>query len=442
MDYHSAGNPPAITQNNITLLILILIALLCFSALFSAAEVAFFSLNSRDLNILRARQNRNARTAGMLLEKPGLLQACLIMVGCLLNISFILIANFLAGQMLPFRATLIGSLAVRILLITSALLLFAQVLPRIYATRNSLRTALFTAPMLKACRDFLGPLVNLYDNMSRYIEEKFSPADGEGMSFRQIDEAITSTVNESATEEERNILKGIVEFGNITVKQIMRGRLDVSGIRESSSLQELVTQVSELHYSRLPVYSHNLDQISGMIHTKDLLPYLDDPGDGNWKHLIRPPFFVHEQKLIEDLLREFQSRHIHFAIVVDEFGGTSGIVTLEDILEEVIGDIRDEFDEEDQGFQRLDDHTYILDGKLLINDLCRMLGIPPETFDPVRGESDSVGGLILELAGEFPESGRVIPCMNYEFTVLEVGKMRIRKLRMRIPPARTENPPF
>ncbi|HVB02164.1 MAG TPA: gliding motility-associated protein GldE [Chitinophagaceae bacterium] len=428
-----------LSQNNITLLILILIILIGISALVSGSQTALFSLNPRDLNMLRVKQNKNARLTALLLENPRLLQASLVIIGLLTNLGFIFIADFLIDQLVSFRESFIISLGIKILLITSVLVLIGQVMPRVYAAHNAIRMALFSAPFIRVLCRMIAPVSRLYEASSGAMERKMTPDDSAGHHFEQIDEVMDSTVSQSATEEERNILKGIVEFGNITVKQIMRGRLDVSGISHDSGLEEVIRQVSELHYSRLPVYEGSLDNIKGMIHTKDLLPFLESPGDGNWHTLVKPPFFVHEQKLIEDLLREFQSRHIHFAIVVDEFGGTSGIVTLEDILEEIIGDIRDEFDEEDPGFSKIDAHTYVFDGKMMLNDVCRVFNIPPETFEAVRGDSDSLGGLILELAGEFPEPQRVISYENFEFTVLDVTRMRIRKVKMTIKGGLMEN---
>ncbi|MDE3144677.1 MAG: CBS domain-containing protein, partial [Bacteroidota bacterium] len=239
-------------------------------------------------------------------------------------------------------------------------------------------------------------------------------------------------------ENEKNILKGILKFGNITVKQIMRARLEVHGIEEKTNFDELMKHVEELHYSRIPVYKDDLDEVVGMIHTKDLIPHLNKPADFNWHTLMRPPYFVHEQKMIEDLLREFQSKHIHFAVVVDEFGGTSGIVTLEDIMEEIIGDIKDEFDEEDAPYKKLDDYNYIFEGRTMINDVCKVMELPVDTFDNAKGESDSLAGLVLELAGEIPPVNRVVPYNEFEFTVLEVNKNRINKIKITIKPQLSE----
>ncbi len=239
-------------------------------------------------------------------------------------------------------------------------------------------------------------------------------------------------IDNDTTEEEKNILKGIIKFGNITVKQIMKTRLDVSGIEDDLNFGHLKQKIEELHYSRLPVFKKSLDDISGMIHTKDLIPYLNESDEFEWHNLLRPPHFVHEHKMIKDLLQEFQAERIHFAIVVDEFGGTSGIVTLEDILEEVIGDIKDEFDEDEGTAARQDDGSFVFEGRTMINDVCKAMNLPVETFDNVKGDSDSLAGLILELAGEIPKVNDIIVCGDFEFSILEADSSRIKKVKVRI----------
>jgi CBS domain containing-hemolysin-like protein len=214
----------------------------------------------------------------------------------------------------------------------------------------------------------------------------------------------------------------------------MKTRLDVHGIDYETSFEEMLKLVGELHYSRLPVYKEDLDEVVGMIHSKDLIPYLEHASEFDWHTIMRQPYFVHEQKMIEDLLQEFQSKRIHFAVVVDEFGGTSGIVTMEDILEEVIGEITDEFDEEDLGYKKIDDNNYVFEGKVMINDVCKFMQLPVDTFDAVRGESDSVAGLVLEIAGIIPHAAQVVPCGDFEFTVLEVERNRINKIKITIKP--------
>jgi CBS domain containing-hemolysin-like protein len=250
----------------------------------------------------------------------------------------------------------------------------------------------------------------------------------------QLDYAIDLLPENEATIEEKQILKGIRKFGGTPVKQVMRTRLDVSGIDSSHSIPEIVKLSEDLHYSRLPVYKSNLDEIIGILHIKDLLPIMDKSADFDWHHLIRTPFFVHEQKHIEDLLQDFRTKRTHFAIVVDEFGGTSGIVTLEDIVEEVIGEIKDEFDDEESGNKKLDNFNFIFEGKTMINDVCKAMDLPINTFDAIRGGSDSLAGLVLEIAGEFPQVNEVLKSGEFTFIPLEINKNRIDKVKVIIQP--------
>jgi CBS domain containing-hemolysin-like protein len=270
--------------------------------------------------------------------------------------------------------------------------------------------------------------------LSDRIENKFHPAGSSAMDNTQLDYAIDMLPDHEATSEEKQILKGIRKFGNTTVKQTMLTRLDVSGIEYNASFKNVISTVEEMHYSRLPVYKNNLDEIVGILHTKDLLPYLDEQAEFDWHTLMRSVFYVHEQKLIEDLLQDFRNKHMHFAVVVDEFGGTSGIITLEDIMEEIIGDIQDEFDDEQKVNKKIDDHTYIFEGKTMINDVCKALNIPIDTFDKVRGDSDSLAGLVLEIAGEFPQVNEEVTATHFTFIPLDINKNRIEKVKLIIKP--------
>jgi gliding motility-associated protein GldE len=266
---------------------------------------------------------------------------------------------------------------------------------------------------------------------THFIEKRINTKSANNISSEDFEHAIELTVGHSATKEEVNIFKGILKFGNITAKQIMRTRLDVSAIDAEMTFPEVRAYCLEAGYSRLPVYKGTLDKVAGMVHTKDFLPHLDKE-EMDWSPLVRPAYFIHEGKLIEDLLKEFQQKRIHFAMVVDEFGGTSGIVTLEDIMEEIIGDIKDEFDEEDLNYKKIDNYNYLFEGKTLINDVCRILGEPSDTFDAVRGESDSLAGLILEIHGKFADVNDVIVYNHYSFTVMALDKMRIQRVKLTI----------
>jgi gliding motility-associated protein GldE len=416
-------------------LVVLLIILLLLSFITAGAEVALFTLHHKDVNVLKTKQHAAARRITHLLDERKAVYTSLLIASTFFNISIIILSNFLLSSVLQFGIVefivpINLDLLIKIIVIAFVLVLIGKILPKVWATQNNLRFAYSTSAVVEALHLLLRQpslyMVAIADNIN-----KQSGADRiESASMRELDAAIDVNGQESSIEE-KNILKGIVKFGNISVKQIMRFRLDVNGIEYNTHFKELISKVEELHYSRLPVYRTNLDEIVGVINTKDLLPYLKEESF-NWHQLIRAPFFVPESKLIKDLLAEFQAKRIHFAIVVDEFGGTSGIVTMEDILEEIIGDIRDEFDEEESNVRQVDDHTYIVDAKVMLHDMCRSMRLALDTFDEIRGESDSLGGLVLELAGEFPEQDETITAGDFKFTVLDMNKNRINTVKVTI----------
>ncbi|MGX5818335.1 gliding motility-associated protein GldE [Chitinophaga lutea] len=417
---------------NVVVFLLVIFILLLLTFIVSGAEVAFFSLNYKDLNVLKTRQNNAGKMITRLLENPKSLLASLQIANILFTIAFIFLTNYLIYQVESLQQLALVSFVVRISIITLVLLFFGQILPRVWATQNNMRFATYFAWFVHIIHATLEPVSNFFVNMSENIEGRLFHRSTKPINYQEIDEVIEMSVEPGASQEEKNIVRGILKFGNIAVKQIMRTRLDVSGLEYDTPFHEVIKHVADLHYSRLPVYKNNLDNIVGVIHTKDLLQHIGKSDDFDWHEVMRQPFFVHGHKLIEDLLKEFQTRHMHFAVVVDEFGGTSGIVTLEDIMEEVIGDIKDEFDEEEFNYNKVDDHTYVFEGKTMLNDVCRIMDIAPDTFEKVKGESDSIGGLILELSGKFPEENSVISYENFDFTVLEVTKMRVQKVQVTI----------
>ena len=424
-----AANP-----QGIAVLIALVLFLLLISFFIAGAQIALFSLTYRDINMLKTKQDEGWKRIVTLLEEPKALLGSLLIANCLVNLGIIILANFLIDELLPIKNTWwVVDFLIKIGVVTSFIVLFGEVLPKVWASQNNLRFAYNASRIVEIIhllfRRISVSLVNTSDRIERFLGKKAA-----SYSLKELDHAIDITTNNDASEEEKNILKGIVKFGNITVKQIMRTRLDVSGINYNITFPELVRQVEELHYSRLPVYKENLDEVVGIIHTKDILPYLNEESIFNWHQLLRQPYFVHEQKLIEDLMKEFQGKRIHFAVVVDEFGGTSGIVTLEDIMEEIIGEIKDEFDEEESGDKKIDDRNYIFEGKTMINDVCKKMGLASDTFDMVRGGSDSLAGLVLELAGEFPKESEVISSGDFQFTVLELERSRIKKVKITVNP--------
>ncbi|MBY0481322.1 MAG: gliding motility-associated protein GldE [Chitinophagaceae bacterium] len=448
MDYLLAPNsfltiPPllsAIQAQGTTVLVMVLLVLLFLSFVLAGSEVAFFSLTYRDINLLKSKQQPPYKRVVDLLEEPKTLLASLLIANSFINIAIIIISNLLIDDMFNFEKfdAVWVEFVIKVVSVSFLLVLFGEVMPKVLATNNNIRFAKDFGGLVQAVSYACAGLSKRLVNFSDIIEKRLANKSNGAYSLEELDHAIDLTTDSNASENEKNILKGIVKFGNITVKQIMKTRMDVHGINEQTSYGELIELVKELHYSRLPVYKEDLDNVIGMIHTKDLIPYLNEPDNFEWNVLMRQPYFVHEQKLIEDLLNEFQSKHIHFAVVVDEFGGTSGIVTLEDILEEVIGEIKDEFDEEETGYRKIDDQNYIFEGRTMLNDVCKIMELQTDTFDQIKGESDSLAGLVLELAGEIPQVSQMVQSGDFLFTVLEVEKYRINKVKITIKPQLTD----
>jgi gliding motility-associated protein GldE len=417
------------TPQSAVFLVVLLIVLFLLSFVTSGAEIALFTLQSRDVNMLKTKQHAAAKRITTLLDERKAVYTSLLIAGTFFNISIIILSNFLLSPLLQFEASWLNWL-IKITSISFVLVLVGKILPKVWATQNNLRFAYSTSAVIEGLHLLLRRISLYMVSIADGISQRSGVHEMQSANMRDLDEAIEIN-NEETSLEEKNILKGIVKFGNISVKQIMRFRLDVNGVEYDTGFDDLKKRIEDLHYSRLPVYRTNLDDIVGVLNTKDLLPYLNDH-NYNWHPLVRAPFFVPESKLIKDLLDEFQAKRIHFAIVVDEFGGTSGIVTMEDILEEIIGDIRDEFDEEESTIRPIDDNTFIVDAKIMLHDMCRAMRLPLDTFDKVSGESDSLGGLVLEIAGEFPDINETVVTGDFQFTVLEINKNRINSVKVAI----------
>lgn len=440
MDSHSVNNLIfcklpyiflAANPQGTTFLVIVLMALLLLAFTISGAEVALFSLNNKDVNILKTKQHSAAKRIISLLEEPKEVYASLLIASTFISICIAILSNFLITQFISFgNLPFAIEMLVKVLVIAFVILFFCEVLPKIWATQNNLRFAYGSSFIVEAVHLLLRRISKWVVSLADGIGKRMGANRSEALSIRELDEAIDIKTDEEASPAEKSIMKGIVKFGNISVRQIMRSRLDVSGVEYNTSFGELTRKIEDLHYSRLPVYKTNLDEVSGIINTKDLIPFLNEDETFDWRPLMRQPYFVPESKLIEDLLRDFQSKKIHFAIVVDEFGGTSGIVTMEDILEEVIGEIRDEFDEEESVNRMLDENNYVFEGKSMLHDICKVMRLPMDTFDKVKGESESIGGLVLELAGEFPKLNAEIPSGDFIFTVMEVENNRVKSVKV------------
>lgn len=422
----------AITPAATTVLVFTLLVLFLLSFLLAGSEVAFFSLTLKDINMLKTRQQPAYKRIVNLLEAPKTLLASMLISNCFVNIGIILISNSLMNEwVINLEVHPLLAFILKVIVITTVLVMFGEVLPKVWATNHKIWFASTASLIVDISNSIFLKISKQLVVLGDKIEGAFDSGSS-AMDDTQLDYAIDLLPDHEASVEEKQILKGIRKFGNTTVKQTMRPRLDVSGIEMNTSFKMVIDKVKEMHYSRLPVYKNNLDEIVGMLHTKDLLPHLEDQ-ECDWHSLMRPVFYVHEQKLIEDLLQDFRNKRIHIAVVVDEFGGTSGIITLEDIMEEIIGDIQDEFDDEQSINKKLDDYNYIFEGKTMINDVCRALRLPSNIFDHLRGESDSLAGLILEIAGEFPKVNEPVSSEGFIFTPLEINKNRIEKVKLTLP---------
>jgi putative hemolysin len=428
-----------------TLLVVLLLALLLLSFTISGAEVAIFSLNSKDINMLKTKQHPAAKRIINFLEEPKEVFASLLIASTFINISVIILFNFFItqyipyGTLKPFGTAASASLwnyatevLMKVVIIGFVLVFLGQILPKVWATQNNLRFAYGSAAVVGGIHLLLRRISKWVVSLADGIGKRAGANKSEATNIKELDEAIDIKTDEEASQEEKNIMKGMVKFGSISVKQIMRSRLEVNGISHTASFAELIKKVEDLHYSRLPVYKQSMDEVAGIINTKDIVPHINEGENFDWRPLMRQPYFVPESKLIADLLRDFQSKHVHFAVVVDEFGGTSGIVTMEDILEEVIGEIRDEYDEEESRDKKLDDNNYVFEGRTMIHDVCKTMQLPMDTFDAVKGESESIGGLVLELAGEFPAVNEVITSGDFDFTVIEADINRIKMVKVTV----------
>ncbi|MEQ1552833.1 MAG: gliding motility-associated protein GldE [Ferruginibacter sp.] len=439
MDYHSVLAKilpinfltivPAVTG----ILIFTAIVLLIISFLISGSEIAFFSLSQKDINVLKTKHNPSFKRIVTLLESPKTLLTSLIITNILVSLGIILVFNILLNNwLIGYNFSFWPTILIKAIAISFLLILTTKVLPKLWAINNKIQFAAFSSLVVEIFNSLFFGISKRSIVFSQQIENKFAPKKSNADNATDLDNEIDLLPENKATLEEKQLLKGIRKFGDTPVKQIMRTRLDVHGIEQKTSFKKLISTVEEFHYSRLPVYNNNLDEIIGVLHTKDLIQFIDEAEDYNWQKHIRTSIFVHEKKLIKDLLQEFRTKRVHFAIVVDEFGGTSGIVTLEDIMEEIIGEIKDEFDDEESINKKIDDNTYIFEGKLMINDACKAMGLPVDTFDKLRGESDSVAGLILEIAGEFPQIDTKLESGNFVFIPLEINKNRIDKVKILI----------
>ncbi len=409
--------------------IIVLMLLLCASALISASEVAFFSLKPEDLEKLRNKKSQKAKNALKMYNMPERLLSTILISNNTVNIAFVLLAAFLSARLFDFSSSPVLGFIVEAIGITFLLLLFGEIMPKVYASKNQMKMVLFMASPLVALEKMFRPISSMLVLSTSFVKKR-TGIKRSNISMDDLSEAL-ELASDDINEDEK-ILKGIVNFGNINVSEIMCPRIDVTSLDIKLGFNKVKSLIIESGFSRIPVYSGTFDSIKGILYAKDILPYTDSPDNFKWQSLIRPPHFVPETKKINELLKDFQIKKIHMAIVVDEYGGTSGILTLEDILEEIVGEITDESDEDEDLFRKLDDNRYIFEGKILLNDLFKIIDIPDDTFEDVRGESETLAGLILEMTGEIPQKGQSIRFGNFNFTIESADKRRIKEIRVDI----------
>ncbi|MBR1502860.1 MAG: gliding motility-associated protein GldE [Prevotella sp.] len=402
--------------------------LLVFSGYASGSEIAFFSLSPNDLINLDEDKNEHDRQIAALRADSERTLATILITNNLVNVTIIMLCNYFFAHVVDFGTAYWLQFMVITVLLTFLLLLFGEIMPKVYASQHALAFCRFSAPGITALRKVFYPLSSILLR-SGLLAEKVVQKENHVLSVDDLEQALELT-DENDLKEEKNMLEGIVRFGDETAKEVMTSRQDVVDLDFRTSYQDVLKCVIENNYSRIPVYQGSIDNIRGILYIKDLIPHLSKPANFRWQSLIRPPYFVPETKKIDDLLRDFQENKVHIAIVVDEFGGTSGIITLEDILEEIVGEINDEYDEEEKTYTRINANTYVFEGKTLLSDFFKILALDDETFEEVEGDADSLAGLLLEIKGDFPELHEKIDFKNFTFEVVELDSYRISKVKM------------
>ena len=402
--------------------------LLIFSGYASGSEIAFFSLSPNDLNDLDEEKNDCDRKIKALREESERTLATILITNNLVNVTIIMLANYFIAHVIDFGMAYWLEFVVITVLLTFLLLLFGEIMPKVYASQHALSFCRFSAPGIVVLRKLFYPLASILLR-SGMLAEKVVQKENHVLSVDDLEQALELT-DENELKEEKNMLEGIVRFGDETAKEVMTSRQDVVDLDFRTSFADVLKCVVENNYSRIPVYQGSIDNIRGILYIKDLLPYLSKPSNFRWQSLIRPSYFVPETKKIDDLLRDFQENKVHIAIVVDEFGGTSGIITLEDILEEIVGEINDEYDEEEKPYTRINANTYVFEGKTLLSDFYKILDLDDETFENVQGDADSLAGMLLEIKGDFPELHERIDFQNFTFEVTELDGHRISKIKV------------
>jgi gliding motility-associated protein GldE len=428
LDAEPSSNLLATIDTNLLFGILAIAFFLFCSAMVSAAEVALFSLTLQDLNTLSEEDSSKANLISKLLQRPKKLLATILVANNFSHIGVVIVFSFVGNNIFSAIESPILKFVVEVILITFLILLFGEVLPKIYASRNNIQFSKFVANPLSILDNLLSPISLPMRAVSVYLHEKLGRQKS-NISVDQLSQALGLTSTEDTTSEEQKILEGIVSFGNTDTKQVMSPRIDIFAIEMEETFAEIYEKIVDKGYSRIPVYRESIDHIEGVLFVKDLIPHINKK-EFDWIKLIREPFFVPENKKLDDLLKEFQSKKSHLAIVVDEYGGTSGLVSLEDIIEEIVGDISDEFDDENLNYSQIDDKNFLFEGKINLKDFYRIVDVDEEIFEISKGEAETLAGFILEILGNFPKKGQKIHFTNVHFTIEAVDKKRIKQLKV------------
>jgi len=414
-----------------TIKVIVLILLLVCSALISGAEVALFGLSQTELNEMEESGTSREKLIVKLLEKPKKLLATILITNNAINIGIVLLFSSIGDTLFSGIDGTLRFLS-EVVVATFLILMFGEILPKIYANRNRVQFSNFMALPVNGLSFLFTPLSSPMRSATLFLEDKLGKRKS-NLSVDHLSQALELASEGDTTKEEQKILEGIVTFGNTDTKQVMRPRIDIFAVNEKMKFPEVLQEIKKNGYSRIPVFSENMDNVLGVLYVKDLLPYIDRK-TFNWMSLIREPYFVPENKKLDDLLLEFQDKKNHLAVVVDEYGGTSGIVTLEDIIEEIVGDISDEFDDEDLVFSKLDDHNYVFDGKTTLKDFYRVVKIEnEEEFESKKGESETIAGFVLEISGSFPKQGEKVLFKEYQFIVESMDKKRLKRIKVTLP---------
>lgn len=424
-------NGISVQSPSISAIVAIVLAgiLLLASGFASASEIAFFSLSPSDLNTLEEKKHPADEKIESLLADTERLLATILITNNFVNVTIIMLCNVFFMDVFKFHSPVAEFLILTVAL-TFLLLLFGEIMPKIYSAQNTLAFCRFAAPGICMFRSVFYPLASMLVRSTSFIN-KHMVRKNRNISVDELSHALELT-DKAELKEENNILEGIIRFGGETAKEVMTSRLDVVDLDIRTSFKDVLKCIVDNAYSRIPIYADSRDNIKGILYIKDLLPHLNKGDNFRWQSLIRPAYFVPETKMIDDLLRDFQANKIHIAVVVDEFGGTSGIVTMEDIIEEIVGEIRDEYDEEERNYVVLNDHTWIFEAKTLLTDFYKVAKVDEEKFDEVVGDADTLAGLLLELKGEFPILHEKIAFDRYEFEVLKMDNRRILKVKFTI----------